>query len=101
MAKPAALLVLPTREPVHTDLEAAPLIAESLDDLRLAERVERALHTSSYAALRGVRITVHARSAILAGRVPTYYLKQVAQTLALAVPGILQIQNGLEVVPVD
>jgi osmotically-inducible protein OsmY len=99
MAKAAAILVLPRREPAHIDLETVPLLAESLDDLRLAERVERALHASAYAALRGVRITVHARAVILAGRVPSYYLKQVAQTLALAVPGILQIQNGLEVVP--
>lgn len=101
MAKAAAILVLPRCEPAHTDLETVPLLAESLDDLRLAERVQHALHASGHAVLRGARITVHARSVILAGRVPSYYLKQVAQTLALAVPGILQIENGLEVVPPD
>lgn len=103
MAQSAALLYLPAREPATMDSDsvrtAGPLLAESLDDLRLAEHVERALRASGYAALHGIRITVHAGFATLAGQVPSYYLKQVAQTAALAVPGIVRIQNGLEVVP--
>ena len=75
----------------------ARLLTESLEDLRLAERVERALRATGYMLLRGLEITVHARLVILAGRVPSYYLKQVAQSTALAVPGAQQVRNDLEV----
>jgi osmotically-inducible protein OsmY len=101
MAQSAALLVLPTRTPTATDTDsvqtAAPLLLQCLEDLRLAERVERALGATGYGPLRGIAVTVQARVVILAGRVPSYYLKQVAQTTALAVPGAHQVRNDLEV----
>jgi osmotically-inducible protein OsmY len=82
--------------------ESAPAMAEflaqSLEDLDLAQRVARALHATGRGPLRGIEVTVRARAVVLAGRVPSYYLKQIAQAAALAVPGIDQIHNGLEVV---
>jgi osmotically-inducible protein OsmY len=98
MVQSAALLILPTREPGGEVRDAAPLLAQCLEDLRLAEAVERALRATGYGPLRRVEVTVHARLVILAGRVPSYYMKQVAQTTALAVPGTHQIRNDLEVV---
>ena len=35
------------------------------------------------------------------GRVSSYYLKQLAQATALAVPGAHQIRNDLNVIPPD
>jgi osmotically-inducible protein OsmY len=72
---------------------------QSREDFFLAERVERALRASGYRALRDVDVTVHARLIILDGRVPSYYLKQVAQATALAVPGARHVHNGLDVIP--
>ena len=63
----------------------------------LAECVERALRATGYGSLRGVEVTARERMVILKGRVPSYYLKQVAQAAALAVPGGHQIRNDLEV----
>jgi len=101
MAQPTALLILPTRQPTGEETDAAQatarLLTESLEDLRLAERVERALRATGYMPLRDTEVTVHARLVNLAGRVPSYHLKQVAQATALAVPGALQVRNGLEV----
>jgi osmotically-inducible protein OsmY len=101
MAQPTALLILPTREPTGEARGAvqatAGLLAQGLEDLRLAERVERALRATGYGPLRGIEVTVHARLVILAGRVPSYYLKQVAQTTALSVTGAQQVHNNLEV----
>ena len=66
-------------------------------EVRLAERVERALRAAGYGPLRGIEVTAQARLVILCGRVPSYYLKQIAQTTALAVPGALQVRNDLDV----
>ena len=76
---------------------AALLRQQSQEDLCLAERVERALRATGYGPLRGIEVTVHARLVILGGRVPSYYLKQVAQTTALAVLGARQVRNDLDV----
>jgi osmotically-inducible protein OsmY len=101
MAQPAALLILPAREPTGTERDAvqatARLLAQGLEDLRLAERVARALRATGYGPLRDIEVTVQARLVLLAGRVPSYYLKQVAQTTALGVPGAQQVRNDLEV----
>jgi osmotically-inducible protein OsmY len=72
---------------------------QSREDFFLAERVEHALRATGYRALRVVDVTVHARLIILDGRVPSYYLKQVAQATALAVPGARHVHNDLDVIP--
>jgi osmotically-inducible protein OsmY len=94
---------LPTRErptgEKHAPQATAPLLTQSLEDRHLAERVERALGATGYGVLRTVRVTVNSRVVILGGRVCSYYLKQVAQATALAVPGTHQIRNDLDVVP--
>src|SRR5262249_61235736 len=100
-ARSAALLIRPARqrhgeEPDAAQGTALPL-QQSQEDLRLAERVERALRATGYGPLRGIEVTVHARLVILGGRVPSYYLKQVAQTTALAVSGARQVRNDLDV----
>ncbi|MGP0067302.1 MAG: BON domain-containing protein [Isosphaeraceae bacterium] len=95
-------MILRTSE--HSDEEkgspraTASLHNESLEDCRLAERVECALRATGYGALGTVQVSVKARVVMLGGRVATYYLKQVAQEAALAVPGAHQIRNGLDVV---
>ena len=78
---------------------AARLLQQSQEDFCLAERVERALRATGYGPLRGIEVSVDARLVILGGRVPSYYLKQVAQTTALAVPGVRHLRNDLDVVP--
>ena len=101
MAQSAAPPVLPVHERPGGDTEAiqpaAPPRAQSQEDLRLAEGVERALRATGYAPLRGIQVTAEARLVILAGRVPSYYLKQVAQATALSVLGVDLVRNDLEV----
>ena len=101
MAQSAALLTLPARERIDEEIDAARGVAllpqRSKEDLCLAECVERALRATGYGSLRGIEVTVHARLVILDGRVPSYYLKQVAQTSALAVPGVRRVRNDLDV----
>jgi osmotically-inducible protein OsmY len=49
--------------------------------------------------LRVVQVSVCGRVVILQGQVPSYNLKQAAQAAALAVLGIEELRNDLEVVP--
>ena len=76
------------------------LFTQSLEDLRLAERIERALHATGYSALRDIEIFVNARIVHLVGQVHCYHMKQVAQVTVLAVPGTHAIYNDVDVVPV-
>jgi osmotically-inducible protein OsmY len=97
MAQSTALLLLPTGEGQVALQAAARILRESREDLPLAERVARALRATGYGPLRSLRVTVQERLVILQGRVPNYYLKQVAQTTVLTVPGAHQVRNDLDV----
>jgi osmotically-inducible protein OsmY len=68
-----------------------------MQDLRLAELVERALGATGYGPLRNIEVTANEQLVMLGGPVPSYYLKQVAQAAALAVVGVHQVQNNLVV----
>ncbi len=99
MNQSAVLLTLPARDGQESDAVqgmASP-VGESQEDRRLAERVARTLRATGYGPLRDLEVTVHERLVILGGRVPSYYLKQIAQATALAVPGVEQVRNDLEV----
>lgn len=101
MNRSAALLTLPSQPSTNEEKDASRasvrLLMQGSEDLRLAERVERALCATGYGPLRSVEVTVHERLVVLGGRVPSYYLKQLAQTTALAVPGTHQVRNDLDV----
>jgi hypothetical protein len=55
------------------------------------------LRGSGYAALHGVGCTFESGVLHLRGCVPTYYLKQVAQSLVVDLDGVLRVNNQLEV----
>ncbi len=55
------------------------------------------LQTSGHPQLRKVSCEFHEGVLILRGQVPTFYLKQVAQTLVRRLEGVGEINNRLEV----
>jgi hypothetical protein len=63
----------------------------------LESQILRTLTESGHAQLRQVRIAISGTEVALLGRVPTYYLKQLAQSLVLAVEGVESLRNELEV----
>ena len=99
MTQSAAPLIQPARERTGEETEAAQgtTLQQSQENLCLAEHVERALCATGYGPLRDIEVLVQAQLVILGGRVPSYYLKQVAQTTALAVAGARQVRNDLDV----
>ena len=70
-------------------------------DRQLCEAVVHALDHTGHRIHRLVRVTVLNRHVILRGVVPSYYLKQLAQTAVLAIPGIRRLRNELVVAPID
>jgi len=58
---------------------------------------EATLRASGHHFLKGVACEFHEGVLVLRGRVPSYYLKQVAQTVVRQIDGVIQIDNRLEV----
>lgn len=85
----------------HSFLEQQPHDLESEEiatNAQLAQAVQRQLRSTGHESLRDVEIEVQHATVILWGRVPSYYLKQLAQSLTQRVPGVRLVANGLEVV---
>jgi hypothetical protein len=55
------------------------------------------LQSSSYAALRGLRCEVMETVAVVHGVVPSYFLKQMAQSVIRRLDGIQSVMNLVEV----
>ncbi|QDT93634.1 BON domain protein [Gimesia fumaroli] len=66
-------------------------------DNQLVARIRRVLRLSGYAALSQIRVAVEQRDVRLEGQVPTYFLKQVAQTQVLSLEEVQFVSNNLVV----
>lgn len=66
-------------------------------DLDLGPAVQAVLRARGDGRLRAVRVHTLNGQVFLAGEVPTYYAKQLAQHAALSVPGVLRVHNELVV----
>lgn len=59
--------------------------------------VEQRLHFSQHAGLRHISYQIDGGTVVLHGRVPSYYLKQLAQVKVTCVPGVESVDNRIEV----
>jgi hypothetical protein len=64
----------------------------------IAEMARATLRRSAYFELRDVSCDFSGGVLTLRGRVPSYHLKQLAQVAVAAVPGVVEIDNHVEVV---
>lgn len=65
---------------------------------QVCREAENRLRESGYYALRDVSCDVHEGEIHLDGRLPSHYLKQVAQYLANEVAGLRRVVNRIEVI---
>ena len=65
----------------------------------LATRAEARLQEAPYHDLRQAPGEAREGVLTLRGRVPTYYLKQIAQTLVFSLEGVSDLRNELDVGP--
>ena len=66
-------------------------------DRSLQNRIEGALEQSGYDQLRNLRVAVDAGEVVLRGRLPSYYLTQLALTKAMRVEGVARVRNEIQV----
>jgi osmotically-inducible protein OsmY len=64
----------------------------------LLSAVSNALKQSGYGQLRRLELQCDGDSISLAGQVPTYFLKQFAQSTVMSVPGVNGVTNEIRVV---
>ena len=65
----------------------------------IAHKVGEQLRRSSYLALRDVSCSTSDGEVCLMGFLPSYYLEQVAQEIALGVEGVRHVVNRIKVFP--
>ncbi|MEN6449521.1 MAG: BON domain-containing protein [Thermoguttaceae bacterium] len=63
----------------------------------ITEIAQAALRRSAYFELREVTCDFRGGVLTLRGRLPSYHLKQVAQTAVAGVPGVVEVDNRVEV----
>jgi osmotically-inducible protein OsmY len=74
--------------------EARP---ESVESAALADAVRSALHRTGHGWLQRVVVAIEGGSVVLRGKVPSFYLKQMAQAAVMAVPDVEVMRNELQV----
>jgi hypothetical protein len=73
-----------------------PLLTDELLDV--ADRAEGRLRGNAYLALKNVTCDFREGVLTLRGCLPSYYLKQIAQTTVFGLEGVRRIDNQIEVV---
>ncbi len=63
----------------------------------IAELAEAELRRGPYLALRNITCACRDGILILYGRLPSYHLKQIAQTAVASLPGVVRIDNRIDV----
>lgn len=76
----------------------ALLNAPPTKSLDISERAEHLLRGNAYLALKNVSCDYHDGILTLHGYLPTYYLKQIAQTSVAGLDGVSRIVNRIQVV---
>jgi osmotically-inducible protein OsmY len=74
------------------------MASESVAQSIVARIVDR-LRGSGYLVLEDVACDVRGNSVVLTGRLPSHYLKQVAQTIVAGVEGVRRVVNRIAVEP--
>lgn len=74
-------------------MQATEAVMPSHSSNSIANQVAGVLRACGYSSLTKLHVTSNSRAVILYGTVPSYYLKQQAQTLAMTVNGVSRVIN--------
>ena len=70
---------------------------EGKGNRQIQERVAMALRKTGYPIMDHISISIERNRAVLRGKVPSFYMKQVAQTTVMKINGVASVQNELVV----
>jgi osmotically-inducible protein OsmY len=76
---------------------AVPTVSECATDDMLRDAILNGLRQSGYRALARVQCEVVGGTVALSGVVPSFFLKQIAQTIIMRMSGVTRLTNRLEV----
>jgi hypothetical protein len=79
--------------------KARPIPPLPVTPFTITEMAERKLHSKPYQALKNVSCDWRDGVLVLRGRLPSYYLKQVAQEVVARLDGVEGMDNQIQVVP--
>ena len=82
---------------MDVDLTVAGPATRPVPEVELGAAVEAALRAQGDGRLYTVRVAAQGGQMFLAGEVPTYYAKQLAQHAAMSVAGVCRVHNELVV----
>ena len=83
---------------VTTDAKLAARLDQASPTVSDVEmEVEKNLHFSHHAGLRHITYRIDGGTVVLHGRVPSYYLKQLAQVKVTCIAGVESVDNRIEV----
>ena len=66
-------------------------------ELTLEDRVRLSFDQLGYPQLNGIRCVADGDQMLLTGELHSFYLKQVAQSVAVKIPGVRTVKNEIEV----
>ncbi len=72
-------------------------VDSSPSDRELHAQIDQVLKSTGYGPLRGIHVTAHEGHVHLNGRVPTYYLKQMAQAKVMSLDEVTTLENAISV----
>ena len=82
---------------MEAEFTQAGLTTPPVHEVELGAAVQAALRAQRDGRLCGVRAAAQGGQVFLAGEVPTYYAKQLAQHAAMSVAGVCRVHNELVV----
>ena len=80
-----------------SEIPCSPWVSETSDDYSLRETVIQGLRRSGYSSLSNITIEVAGGVVAVLGGVPSFFLKQMAQTIILRIGQVKAIRNNLNV----
>lgn len=75
-----------------------PANQSDLPEISLEDRVRLSFERLGYPQLNAIKLTANGNVMLMTGKLNSFYLKQIAQTVAIKVPGISSVDNKIEVV---
>lgn len=67
------------------------------DDQRVADALRARFRLSPYSEIRELKCDFRDGTALLRGRVPSFYLRQIAQSLAVSMVEVRSLKDDIEV----
>lgn len=74
-----------------------PTDPTDVPEITLEDKVRISFERLGYPQLNAIELTADGDIMLMTGKLNSFYLKQIAQTVAIKIPGIRSVENQIEV----